>query len=120
MLIDRDFFNKEPNLRKQKIHLTDNKEIYIRELTAADQVEINNESFIKDKDGNTINVDNQQYNLSMVARSVCDKEGKRLLEAEDLGKAKDHFSSADMTLLVNACIQINRLNEDIETIAGKS
>ena len=120
MLIDREYFNAKPKLQVLKVNLSDKKEVYVREITAAEQRKINEHAFKKNESGDVLHVDNDKYNEMLVAMSICDKAGNSLLSEVDYGLVSEKFSTVDMTLLLLQCIKVNRLNEDVEKVAGKS
>jgi len=120
MLINRDYFNQKPKLKTLKVKLTDNKEIYVREITAAEQRDINEYSFIKDKSGDVTGVDKMKYNERLVAVAICGKDGESLLKPDEYHLVGGGFSSADLTLILLQAIRVNRFDEDLETTTGKS
>lgn len=119
MEITREYFDKKVHLNILKVNLSDKKIVYVREITAAEQNQINDYSAIREN-GVLQSFDNQKYNRALVASSLCDKNGKSLLQPEEYDLVAEHFSIRDYGILIIKCIEVSGLEEDIEAAAGKS
>lgn len=115
-MINKDTFNRAPKLKVELVKLTDDS-AYIRELTGKEYSDFEKKVF-KEEDGIST-VDNEAFKYELIGRSLCDKNGGRILNDDEINKIGEHLTMADVLLLTIACRKINKLDEDIETLAGK-
>lgn len=81
-------------------------EIYLKKLTVSEQGEL-----AKKGEKN----DNITTSLNMVAYSLCDENGKRLFNDNDI-KELGNLTAEQMTAIVNAISEINGFDKSIDDI----
>ena len=118
MLIDKDFFSQDPKLKIVKVKLTDKKEVFIRELTAGEFFDIEREAY-KGIDTPDKVFDQNKYQIGLVSRSMCDSKGEPILSKDTYKRAGEVLNKPDLVLLYIKCREVNRLDEDLEALAGK-
>ena len=114
MLITKDYFSKTPKLKIEKVKLTDKKEIYVREVTGNEYAKA---QLAGSPDGEKW--DSNKFQNALIGVSICDADGVRILGDDELNKVGDCFNEPDIILLYLAARKLNRLDEDIEALAGK-
>lgn len=104
------FLGKEQLLKKQKlliekVPLGNGDFVFVRELTARERDDYEVSLLPEKEDGER---DMQDFRARIAVRSLCDKDGKNILEVQDYKKLSENISGNKMKTIATA---VNRLNK---------
>jgi len=123
-LLGRKELLRKDNLDVEKVELSDDEHVYVKQMTGRerDRFEQSIVEVSEDKNGNTsYNQNLEDFRAKLAVQTVCDKNGKNLLQPGDYEKLSMNISAKKLEKIINKAQKINGIsNRDKENLVKNS
>ena len=113
-LLNREQLLTREELKTEKVNLGKGDFVYVRQMTGRERDRFE-QSMVKEVkgDGDEIHYERslEDFRAKLVVNTVCDENGKNLLQPEDYPVLSQNMSAARLELIVNAAQRLNRISE---------
>jgi len=109
-LLDRKKLLEKEKLEVEKVDLTKDEFIYVRQMTGAERDMFERSLYVVDKD-NKVSTRLENFRAKLAVCTVCDEKGTLLLLPEDVNTLSRSMSAAKLEKIVNAAQKLNKITE---------
>lgn len=125
IMLNKDALIKKEDIKIEKLNLSDNEFIYIKEWTAQEQndFELSLTEEVKDEKGRIKDYKRNlnDFRAKLAVSSVCDEKGNLLFKTNDYKLLSKNMSAKKLSKIADAIAMLNKIDEEnIENLAKNS
>lgn len=113
-LLTRDLLLQKEELKREKIELSDNMFVYVRQMTGRERDKFEKTLVKQVRRGGKTDYEStlDDFRAKLAVCTLCDESGELILKMEDYPTLSSNMSAAKLEKIINTAQKLNKISEE--------